>query len=228
MAPVSTIKVWYLFISEKTNHTTYSNQSNHKSCLISFHQLIIPAWIRYQTYVSKIWYRGEYHKQCIAIWIVSWPSVSLHPYHCCGIAVLMWYILIALENWELHLDPLYTHKPCLYLWWCPTLSICYMEKLESAGGVHGNQRWLFWFYYDIDGLVQERCNSSALAKELHLSCTIPSICTIKSSKTFQMDFRLNGKSLLLRGSVLFLFHIKIYIFHILVNFCLYPCHWARV
>ena len=31
--------------------------------------------------------------------------------------------------------------------------------------------------YDIDGLVQERCNSSALAMELHLSCTNPSICT---------------------------------------------------
>ena len=29
---------------------------------------------------------------------------------------------------------------------------------------------------DIDGLVQERCNSSALAMELYLSCTDPSIC----------------------------------------------------
>ena len=29
-------------------------------------------------------------------------------------------------------------------------------------------------YYDIDGLVQERRNSSALAMELRLSCTNPS------------------------------------------------------
>ena len=80
MAPFSTIKVWHLFISKnKTNHTTYSNQSNNKSCLLSFHQLIIPVWIKYQTYVSQISYRGEYHKQCIAIRIISWPSVSLHP-----------------------------------------------------------------------------------------------------------------------------------------------------
>ena len=31
------------------------------------------------------------------------------------------------------------------------------------------------FYAYIDGLVQERRNSSALAMELHLSCTDPSI-----------------------------------------------------
>ena len=29
------------------------------------------------------------------------------------------------------------------------------------------------FYDNIDGLVQERCNSSALAMELRLSCTNP-------------------------------------------------------
>ena len=33
----------------------------------------------------------------------------------------------------------------------------------------------------IDGLVQERCNSSALAMELYLSCTNPSICAKKLS-----------------------------------------------
>ena len=84
MAPLSTIKVWYLSISKKKkkkkNHTTYSNQSNHKPCLLSLHQLIIPVWIKYQKHVSQISYRWEYRKQCIAIWIVSWLSVSLHPY----------------------------------------------------------------------------------------------------------------------------------------------------
>ena len=39
MAPFSTIKVWYLSISKKTNHTTYSKQSNHKPCLLSLHRV---------------------------------------------------------------------------------------------------------------------------------------------------------------------------------------------
>ena len=43
--------------------------------------------------------------------------------------------------------------------------------------------------YYIDGLVQERCNSSALTMDLHLSCTNPSICgptegTLSSGKCF--------------------------------------------
>ena len=33
-----------------------------------------------QKYVSQISYRGEYRKHCIAIRIISRPSVSLHPY----------------------------------------------------------------------------------------------------------------------------------------------------
>ena len=38
---------------------------------------------------------------------------------------------------------------------------------------------MFWLIHSlvyIDGLVQEGCNSSVLAMELHLSCTTPSIC----------------------------------------------------
>ena len=37
--------------------------------------------------------------------------------------------------------------------------------------------YMIWYeiWYDIDGLVQERRNSSVLAMELHLSCTNPSI-----------------------------------------------------
>ena len=35
-----------------------------------------------------------------------------------------------------------------------------------------------------DGLVQERRNSSALAMELHLSCTKPSICEISITYDF--------------------------------------------
>ena len=38
------------------------------------------------------------------------------------------------------------------------------------------EKWsLKHMYVYIDGLVQERCNSSALAMELRLSCTNPSI-----------------------------------------------------
>ena len=33
-----------------------------------------------------------------------------------------------------------------------------------------------YFVLPIDGVVLERCNSSALAMELSLSCTNPSIC----------------------------------------------------
>ena len=36
------------------------------------------------------------------------------------------------------------------------------------------------FNIHIDGFVQERCNSSALAMELHLSCINPSICHLTS------------------------------------------------
>ena len=40
----------------------------------------------------------------------------------------------------------------------------------STHGIH------YGVYMYIDGLVQERRNSSALAMELHLSCTNPLIC----------------------------------------------------
>ena len=39
-------------------------------------------------------------------------------------------------------------------------------------------------YLHVDGLVQERCNSSALAMELRLSCTNPSMCCIRGNKDF--------------------------------------------
>ena len=43
----------------------------------------------------------------------------------------------------------------------------------TCGTVHRPQHLLLWQY--IDGLAQERRNSSALAMELRLSCTNPSI-----------------------------------------------------
>ena len=54
---------------------------------------------------------------------------------------------------------------------------------DYGAALHGDIKWvrgqhyntLEWHY--IDGLVQERRNSSALAMELRLSCTNPSIWT---------------------------------------------------
>ena len=40
---------------------------------------------------------------------------------------------------------------------------------------HPSGKWR-WFPYNTDGLMQKRRNSSALAMELRLSCTNPSIC----------------------------------------------------
>ena len=50
-----------------------------------------------------------------------------------------------------------------------------------------------WCKSHIEGLVQERCNSSALAMELHLSCTNPSIqefCATRSLIHPQLSARL--------------------------------------
>ena len=48
-------------------------------------------------------------------------------------------------------------------------------------------RWKRYVWIQIDGLVQERRNSSALAMELRLSCTIPSkwshVCTLSLCMT---------------------------------------------
>ena len=40
------------------------------------------------------------------------------------------------------------------------------------------QTWVMTYLSHINGLVQERCNSSALALELHFSCINPSTCHI--------------------------------------------------
>ena len=45
---------------------------------------------------------------------------------------------------------------------------------------------------DTDGLVQDRCNSSALAMELRLSCTNPLIWSIKVSRPLKIQWGLGG------------------------------------
>ena len=50
---------------------------------------------------------------------------------------------------------------------------------------------------DIDGLVQERCNSSALAMELHLSCTSSSIYRWLSARQQYLQYISNGDTAIL-------------------------------
>ena len=54
-------------------------------------------------------------------------------------------------------------------YWTPLCVLIFLSKLH----------WMIWLriqsYVQVDRLMQERCNSSALAMELRLSCTNPSI-----------------------------------------------------
>ena len=67
-------------------------------------------------------------------------------------------------------------------WWSKTIATC-TARLAQACFLslveQGLRQWDKALSH-IDGLVQERCNSSALAMELRLSCTNPSICIIFS------------------------------------------------
>ena len=67
------------------------------------------------------------------------------------------------------------------------------EYLDVACVSFTRPQWVnhdFWrcdFCQHIDGLVHERSNSNALALELHLSCSNPSIWGIKSGLDLQVD-----------------------------------------
>ena len=72
-------------------------------------------------------------------------------------------------------------------------------------GLHWFASWKWFDYvickYKIDGLVQERCNSSALATELRLSCNNPSkynlrisnICSFACWMFLSASFIISGK-----------------------------------
>ena len=58
-------------------------------------------------------------------------------------------------------------------WWFETPSL--WRHCNGGDGKHGGQMGMDIGGAHVDGLVQERRNSSALAMELHISCTNPSI-----------------------------------------------------
>ena len=67
-------------------------------------------------------------------------------------------------------------------------SLGHKDWTQMASGKCGRvfKKCNLWTYVmdkaNIDGLMQERCNSSALAMELHLSCINPSICKLLSGE----------------------------------------------
>ena len=67
-----------------------------------------------------------------------------------------------------------------------------------------------YIYIYIDGIVQERRNTSALAMELHLSCTNPSICNMPKVKMVTGIFSSSSIFLLKSSStrVLGLFEVR--------------------
>ena len=63
----------------------------------------------------------------------------------------------------------------MMLMWC-LCNVIFIMYNEHVKRWHFVVTLVFWLDNDIDGLVQERRNSSALAMELRLSCSNPSIC----------------------------------------------------
>ena len=87
------------------------------------------------------------------------------------------------ENWLQHVPNGLIHLNNICIWGTEYI-LHWLFELQFKFS-----RYLSLYYtgvplYHIDGLVQERRNSSALAMELCLSCTNPSICKFcaKSSK----------------------------------------------
>ena len=64
---------------------------------------------------------------------------------------------------------------CLNQWWLVYWRIYVSSGLNELRTMQGFGTLAHWGFMHIDGLVQERRNSSALAMELRLSCTNPSI-----------------------------------------------------
>ena len=89
----------------------------------------------------------------------------------CGLCGSPWWRhLEGEEQWRIWMDG----KDRERLWFCEAWTKI-AHILQTAFWIHFLERWYSHFCH-IDGLVQERHNSSVLAMELRLSCINPSIC----------------------------------------------------
>ena len=62
--------------------------------------------------------------------------------------------------------------------------------------------------YDLDGLVQERCNSSAIAMELRLSCTKPSIYMKWQEAIIESQMYFLHKVYTLTPNIMYILHVQ--------------------
>ena len=98
---------------------------------------------------------------------------------------------------------------------CITLSL-YSHKLLSLWGdkpvntrdIDGwvTMLWVFFIDYNVDGLVQERCNSSALAVELRLSWTNTSIWYVHCLIWFMVHYRPSQDIMIIADALVPIWH----------------------
>ena len=78
-----------------------------------------------------------------------------------------------------------------------TIAICYNPCVHGYGFTFCTPAAQLGWEYQIDGLMQERCNSSVLAMELRLSCINPIRCSMSlwSEDMYVSDVLADFKSL---------------------------------
>ena len=117
-------------------------------------------------------------------WRHNWfLMTSQWPYNCVAIT---WMLIsnsldIAFIHWDIH------SRSCKKLWEILLCPACWCTDSKAVPAIYQTRCWLYnslsilWGLiilqsvtasYYIEGLVQERCNSSALALELYLSYTL--------------------------------------------------------
>ena len=139
-------------------------------------------------------YRGCHQWGCM---LTSWPvTVAGQEQHKKGNAIMdkrKAIELPALQSWHIYTPPKQQSwrggsilvSPCPSV--RPSVHPSYMAwKNQSSYRLKLHLIPFMVSYYNIDGLVQERRNSSALAMELRLSCTNPSILWYDAMKGILM------------------------------------------
>ena len=127
-------------------------------------------------YINRLWYQ----KLVATItYFHRWPITNV------SVAILTWInnliFIECLFNQCPNLD-VWLHRPLHRGWASNCIWKYYRNWLLIHALIPGILCWketilTRWGLDNIDGLVQERRNSSALAMELRLSCTNPSICS---------------------------------------------------